>query len=206
MPTNSPHLPADERRARTVEAVLALAAETNPDRITTAAIAAHMGVTQGALFRHFADKAAIWEAAMQWVGERLPARIERAIAGQPSTLAALEAAFLAHAAFVVEHPGIPRLLFGELQRPEESAAKTAARGLLGRYAERLAALIVQGRGRGEIDANIDPAAAAGLFIGAVQGLVVQSLLAGDVRRVAQAAPGAFALFRRAVAALPQESP
>jgi TetR/AcrR family transcriptional regulator len=202
MPRPPQNLPADERRARTVEALLALAAETNPDRITTAAIAAHMGVTQGALFRHFADKAAIWEAAMQWVGRTLPARIEHAIAGQPSTLAALEAAFLTHAAFVVEHPGVPRILFGELQRPEESAAKVAARALLGRYAERLAALIAQGQARGELAPEIDPAAAAGLFIGAIQGLVVQSLLAGDVGRVAQAAPGAFALFRRAVAVLP----
>ncbi len=37
------HLPADERRAITVETVIQLAAETNPSDITTKAIAERMG-------------------------------------------------------------------------------------------------------------------------------------------------------------------
>ena len=53
MDTHSLHLPADVRREVTVEAVIALAAEHNPGDITTSAIARHMGLTQGALFRHF---------------------------------------------------------------------------------------------------------------------------------------------------------
>ena len=47
------YLPADERRAVTVEAVVQLAAGQNPSEISTTAIARHMGVTQGALFKHF---------------------------------------------------------------------------------------------------------------------------------------------------------
>ncbi len=50
------HLPADERRAITVETVIQLAAETNPSDITTKAIAERMGLTQGAIFRHFPSK------------------------------------------------------------------------------------------------------------------------------------------------------
>jgi AcrR family transcriptional regulator len=49
------HLPADERRAATVEAVINLAAEQNPSDITTTAIAQRMGLT-GALFRHFSPR------------------------------------------------------------------------------------------------------------------------------------------------------
>ncbi len=56
MPSSRPHLPADERRAVTVQAVLDLAATGNPGDITTAAIAKHMKLTQGALFRHFPTK------------------------------------------------------------------------------------------------------------------------------------------------------
>lgn len=182
----------------TVKTVIALAAETNPDRITTAAIAQRMALTQGALFRHFPNKEAIWEAVMGWVAERLLTRVDRAMQRQASALAALEAVFLTHVAFVVEHPGVPRMLFGELQRPEETAAKRMARTLLGRYAERLRGLIEQGQAHGELAAEIDAAAAASLFIGAIQGLVMQSLLAGDVTRMQQAAPGAFLLFRRAI--------
>ena len=50
------HLPANERRAITVDAVVELAAQQNPNEITTAAIAKHMGVSQGALFKHFSSK------------------------------------------------------------------------------------------------------------------------------------------------------
>ena len=89
MERNPKHLPADERRAVTVEAVIELAAGQNPSEITTAAIAKHMGLTQGALFRHFPTKDAIWQAVMEWVAERLLARIDRAAQGAESPLAAL---------------------------------------------------------------------------------------------------------------------
>ncbi len=76
MDTHPKHLPADERRAVTVESVVALAGSQNPSEITTAAIAKHMNLTQGALFRHFPNKEAIWQAVMEWVAERLLARID----------------------------------------------------------------------------------------------------------------------------------
>ena len=100
-------LPAETRRAVTVEAVIELAAERDPGEITTAAIASHMKLTQGALFRHFPSKDAIWEAVLEWVAERLLARVDRAAAQATSPLAALQAIFLAHADFVAEHPGAP---------------------------------------------------------------------------------------------------
>ncbi len=127
MDTGSKHLPADERRAVTVEAVIALAGTTNPGEITTAAIARHMNLTQGALFRHFPSKEAIWKAVMEWVAERLLSRIERAAKDKVSPLAAMEAMFLAHVEFVVEHPGVPRMLFGELQRADSTPAKRMAK-------------------------------------------------------------------------------
>lgn len=195
---NTKHLSADERRAHTVETVIALAAETNPDRITTAAIAERMGVTQGALFRHFPNKAAIWQAVMEWVADRLLQRLERAAEGYEDAAGKLEAMFLTHAGFVAEHPGVPRILFGELQRAEETAAKRAVRGLLARYAERLRGIIEQGQARGEFAAGTDAMAAATLFIGTLQGLVMQSLLAGDAAAIRRAAPGAFTLFHNAI--------
>ena len=90
------HLPAEQRRAVTVEAVVALAARQNPSEITTAAIARHMKLTQGALFRHFPSKEAIWEAVMEWVAERLLARIDMAAEGIDSPVAAMEAMFMSH--------------------------------------------------------------------------------------------------------------
>ncbi len=200
MNERSRHLPAAERRAVTVEAVVELAAEQNPGEITTAAIADRMHVTQGALFRHFANKDAIWEAVMHWVAERLLARVDRAAAEASSPLAALEAMFLAHVDFVARHPGVPRILFGELQRADDTPAKRMVRTIIERYRERLVGLLERGKAAGVCSADLDSAAAAMLFIGSIQGLVMSSMLAGDVERVRRDAPGAFAILRRGLGA------
>ncbi|MEY2340700.1 TetR/AcrR family transcriptional regulator [Acidithiobacillus sp. IBUN Pt1247-S3] len=192
------HLPADERRAVTVEAVVELAATQNPSEITTSAIAAHMGVTQGALFKHFPSKEAILEAVMEWVAERLLGRLDQAASAAASPLSALEAMFMAHVDFVTAHPGVPRMLFGELQRAEATAPKRLAQMLIRRYGERLRRLIDAGKTAGELSAELDTAAATVLFIGTIQGLVMQSLLAGDHQFIRRQAPGVFALYRRGI--------
>jgi AcrR family transcriptional regulator len=192
------HLPADERRAATVEAVINLAAEQNPSDITTTAIAQRMGLTQGALFRHFPTKDAILEAVMTWVAERLLSRVDRAAQTVTSPRAALEAVFMAHIDFVSEHPGVPRMLFGELQRPGETLPKRMVQTLIQRYGERLRHLLERGKAIGELDANLDIEAASVSFIGSIQGLVMQSLIAGDAARIRRDASGVFAIYRRGI--------
>ena len=200
MSTHVKHLPADERRAGTVEAVVELAGSQNPSDITTSAIAKHMNLTQGALFRHFPTKDAIWQAGMEWVAERLLARIARAAQGAESPLAAMQAMFMAHVEFVAEHPGVPRMMFGELQRAESTPAKRMVQTLIQRYGERLHRLIENGKACGELSATLDSEAAVTLFIGTIQGLVMQSLLAGDVARIRREAPRVFAIYRRGIGA------
>lgn len=199
MRSRAKHLPADERRAVIVEAVVELAAEQNPNDITTAAIATQMGLTQGALFRHFPNKDAILEAVMAWVAESLLARVDRAAHGSPSPIAALEAVFMAHMDFVSEHPGVPRMLFGQLQRSGKALSKQMVKTLLHRYGERLRALFDAGKAQGELDVELDVDSAIVLFIGTIQGLVMQALLSGGTRRMRKEAAGAFAIYRRGIA-------
>ncbi|MBP6780723.1 MAG: TetR family transcriptional regulator [Ottowia sp.] len=195
------HLPADARRAHTVEAVMALAATQNPSEITTAAIAQHMQLTQGALFRHFPNKEAIWQAVMQWVAEQLLGRLIRAAEGKEakaSSVAALRAMFLAHIGFVAEHPGVPRMMFGELQRAETTPAKQLVQALVTHYGQRLHTLLEEGKARGELAPTLDSQAAATLFIGTVQGLVMQAMLAGDMGRMRSDAPRVFEIYLRGI--------
>lgn len=194
------NMPAEQRRAVTVEAVIELAASRNPGEITTAAIAKHMHLTQGALFRHFPSKDAIFEAAMEWVAQRLLDRVERAADGIESPLAALQAMFMGHIEFVSEHPGAPRMMFGELQRAGSTPAKRMVHTLVRRYGERLSGLIEAGKANGELDPGLDSEAAAVLFIGTIQGLVMQSLLAEDVKRMRSEAPRVFAIYSRGIEA------
>ena len=172
-------LRTDERRREIVAAVLSLARERGPDSITTQAIADRIGVTQGALFRHFADKEAIWLAVFAWVRESLDAVLDAAVAKADSPLARIEQAFLAHVAFVSANPGVPRVLFHELQYPGDSPVRSAVGTMIAAYSKRLASLFSQAKAAGQLPAGLDSTLAPALFIGAVQGLVIQSALAGD---------------------------
>lgn len=191
-------LPADERRAATVKAVIDLAAEQNPNDITTAAIANRMGLTQGAIFRHFPTKDAILQAVMMWVAERLLARVEKAAQGIASPIEALEAMFMAHIDFVAAHPGVPRMIFGELQRAGKTVAKSVAQTLVQRYGKLLHNLFEVGKAQGEIDIKLDNEAAAIMFIGSIQGLVMQSLLHGDTNSMRGDASRIFLIYKRGI--------
>lgn len=181
-----------ERQREIVAAVLALARERGPDTITTQAIADRMGLTQGAIFRHFPDKQAIWLAVFAWVREALGAVITQAMDKSRSPLANIEAAFLGHVAFIAANPGVPRVMFHEMQYPGDSPVRAEVRAMIAAYRKRLASLFADARAAGELPAELDVALAPMLFIGAVQALVIQSALAGDeagmVRRARQVFP------------------
>ena len=196
------NLPADERRAHTVEAVVELAGTRNPGEITTMAIARHMGLTEGALFRHFPTKQAIWQSVMEWVAESLLDRVERAAQDLCSPSDKLRAMFLGHVDFVAEHPGVPRMLFGELQKADSTVPKRIVQSLIQRYAQRLQQTLEAGKACGELHADLDSGAAATLFIGTIQGLVMQSLLVGDMARIREEAPKVYAIYSRGIGARP----
>jgi AcrR family transcriptional regulator len=195
-------LSAEERRAATVQAVVDLAAERNPAEITTTAIANRMGLTQGALFRHFPTKDEILEATMAWVGERLLISVDKAAEGATSPAAALKAMFMAHIDFVSKHPLVPRILVGELQGSGETLAKRMVQTFIRQYEQRLRRLMEAGKAQGELDPDLDVNAAAVLFIGTVQGLVMQSLLAGMASRIRRDAPAVFAIYLRGITHAP----
>jgi len=178
-PAPRQRLSSDQRQREIVANVLALARERGPDAITTQAIADRIGVTQGAIFRHFPDKEAIWLAVFGWVRESLGTVLATAIEQPGSPLARIEAAFLAHVAFIAANPGVPRVLFHELQYPGDSPVRAEVRAMVSGYRERLALLFAEAKVAGELAADLDSALAPVLFIGAVQGLVIESALAGD---------------------------
>lgn len=172
-------LMTDERQREIVAAVLALARERGPDAITTQAIADRIGVTQGAIFRHFVDKEAIWLAVFSWVRASLGAVFAAAVAKADSPLAKIELAFLAHVAFIAANPGVPRVIFHELQYPGDSPAQVEVRAMIMEYRKQLTLLFKQASAAGELPADLDTALAPVLFIGAVQSLVIEAALGGD---------------------------
>lgn len=172
-------LPSAERREAIVAAVLELSAEIGPGKITTLAIAQRVGLTHGALFRHFPGKDDIWAAVFEWLPQALGEAVEGAFRDGRDPLDTLERVFFAHVGFVAAHPGVPRILFHELQRPVDSAPRRQLRELIGRYRQRLVKLFEAAKAAGLVSAKLDTEASAVLFIGTVQGLVLQSTLFTD---------------------------
>lgn len=199
MPTR---LPTEERQADIVMAALRLAREASPALITTTDIAAAIGVTQGALFKHFASKDDIWLAAMAWVRQALLSTLEGAAGVQASPSEALGAVFKAHIGFVLTHPGVPRLIFQELQRPADSPIKQEVRALLKDYRKLLRRLLDAAVTGGEVSREVDLDAAATLFVGVVQGLVMQSMVAGNATSMKIQADPVFAIYRRGICKAP----
>jgi AcrR family transcriptional regulator len=183
------------RQLEIVAAVLELARDRGPDAITTHAIADRVGVTQGAVFRHFPDKEAIWLAVFAWVGAELERVVGTAVDDAASPLANLERIFVAHVGLVASNPGLPRMLFHELQTPGGSRVRDAVRTIVTAYRRRLTRLFDLAKAAGEVSANLDTALAPVLFIGAVQGLVIDAALGATAAHLARRSRPAFALLR-----------
>jgi TetR/AcrR family transcriptional regulator len=169
-------LPTAERQAEIVAAALRLARGASASMITTSDIAAAVGVTQGALFKHFPSKDAIWLAAMRWVHQEFIGALHDATSAATTPREALAAMFRAHVDFVTAHPGVPRLIFHELQQPSDSAAKREVRAVLQSYRALLLGHLGQAVRQGQARKDLDQEAAATAFVGLIQGLVMQSML------------------------------
>lgn len=197
--------PTEVRQASLVAAALQQAATRSPADITTADLAQAVGITQGAVFRHFPSKDAIWLGVMEWISDNLLAALQRATnTGEqpPPPLAALQALFDAHVNFVVTHPGVPRVIFQELQHAHDTPLKASVRTLMQQYRTLVMGQLIRAKEQKLLAPGVDLQAAAVLFLGSVQGLVLQSLFSGQVQTMAAQAPGVFAIYLRGIAAHP----
>ena len=191
-------LSGEARRAEIVEAVLRLSAERSPGLITTAEIAQVLGLSQGAIFKHFPRKADIWLAVAERVANTLLPLVEQAGQQAAPPLVALQAIFMAHVGYVISHPGTPRFIFHELQRATDSPVKSRLRQMLARYRQMLIGLLEVAERRGELTERIDKMAVASLFIGSIQGLVMQSMLANSQAGMSEQAVAVWAIWRRGI--------
>lgn len=203
MPTSTrqPKQATEIRQASLLDAALQLASQRSPSDITTGDLAQAVGITQGAVFRHFSSKEAIWLAVLDWATDTLMTRLHTAARegtgpnpNTPQPLAALQAVFMNHVEFVIAYPGIPRIIFQELQHAQDTPLKARVRGLMQQYRKLIVDLLQQAQPR--LAPGIDLQAASVLFIGSVQGLVMQSMVNGNVNSMAIQAPGVFAIYLR----------
>ena len=191
-------LKSSERKAEIVQTALQLAADRNIDTITTEAIAQAMGLTQGALFRHFPTKEAIWVAAVERVDNIMMEAIKKNAEKYEAPLDKIGSIFYCIADLLVLYPGMPQVMFHELQRPNEFEPKEIMRSTLRHISMSLEAIIDEGKAKGEIAGDIDTVIGARMLLGALDGLVTQTAIQGSPEEIGNEARLLFPLLRKAL--------
>jgi len=158
------------------------------------AIAKAIGLTQGAVFRHFPTKEAIWLSVLDWVQQSLLGKIDEAAQSTPDPLNALRAVFRAHVRFVEAYPGVPRIIFHELQKPGDSPLKQRVRIILQSHRKISMDLLQAAKLQGQVMPDLRPECASTLFLGAIQGLVMQSMATGSTIDLIPLSEGVLEVF------------
>jgi TetR/AcrR family transcriptional regulator len=102
-----------ERRVQILEALATMLEQPGSERITTAALAARLEVSEAALYRHFASKAQMFEGLIEFIEQSVFSLInqiaERETGG--NTQAAKTVAMLIQ--FAEKNPGMTRVMVGD---------------------------------------------------------------------------------------------
>ncbi len=189
------------RKEQIVRAALGLLADVPMEEITTRRLAAELGLTQPALFRHFESREAILLAVVA-AGRRDLEQVALAViesdAPALDRLRQLGAALLLH---VEAHPGFPRLLFAAAL-PGAGPVREAMRHIVTMQAALVGALVEEGQAAGSLDRFVAPEHAAGLYVGMLQGLVLRWEVGARQGRAIAGYAELFGLWARGMGARP----
>lgn len=200
MATAKKRLSAEERMEDVVMAAIALSGELGVDRVTTEGMADRVGLTQGAIFRHFPTKDDVWVSVIGWIQKAMGRMLDLAEKGEADPLRAVEKMFFAHVGFVKKHPGIPRVVFSEHLLAGRPVFRRLISGMVEGYEKRIAARITEAKKAGLAPSTVDPKSAAVLYIAMVQGIVIRTTIFKDGPDIEELARHVFPLFKMSLTA------
>ena len=102
-----------ERRLQILQTLAAMLEQPGAERVTTAGLAAKIGVSEAALYRHFASKAQMFEGLIDFVDQSVMGLIRQVTDREPagSQQAARMVALLLQ--FAEKNPGMSRVMSGD---------------------------------------------------------------------------------------------
>lgn len=161
------------RRQEILEA-LALMLEKNPgSRITTAALARQVGVSEAALYRHFPSKAKMLEGLIEFVEESLFSRVNRIMIEEPTAQQRCNKLLWLLLSFAERNPGLARLLAGDALQGETERLRSRMRQLFDRLETQLRLVLREWAVTRVPGPELGTAAAANLFLSAAEGRINQ---------------------------------
>jgi TetR/AcrR family transcriptional regulator len=102
-----------ERKLQILQTLAQMLEAPHPDKITTAALAQRLGVSEAALYRHFASKAQMYEGLIEFIEQALFSRINRITSEETDGARQLRAILALLLGFAEKNPGMTRVLVGE---------------------------------------------------------------------------------------------
>ena len=111
--------PRSERREQILQTLVVMLEGNTSNKITTAKLAEKVGVSEAALYRHFASKTKMFEALIEFAEETLFSRLRQISEETTDSLASCERMLTLLLGFCERNPGIARILHGEALAGEE---------------------------------------------------------------------------------------
>lgn len=161
---------ADNRKTEIVAAMLRLADELGPDRLTALAVAQAVGLTQPGIFRHFPTKQDLWLAVAAHIAEAMTAAWDEVLATTPAPHDRLMALIRVQLRQITANPAI---LHSRELHTENAPLRAQFIGLMTRFQSLLVKALTQGRDEGVFRADLASQDAAILLIALVQGLAIR---------------------------------
>lgn len=153
---------------------LARMLETAPGRrITTAALAREVGVSEAALYRHFPSKARMFEGLIKFIEDTLFARITRIINEEESAEIRCHNILLLLLTFCDKNPGMTRLLTGDALAGETERLHERIAQFFSRLEAQLKQVLREAQIRENLKTTISPSVLANLLLASVEGRLVQ---------------------------------
>jgi TetR/AcrR family transcriptional regulator len=113
-----------ERRLQILQTLAAMLESPRSERITTAALAARLDVSEAALYRHFASKAQMFEGLIEFIETTLFTLLNRIAADVSDGAAQAERMVGILLGFAEKNPGMTRVLIGEALVNEDERLQT----------------------------------------------------------------------------------
>jgi AcrR family transcriptional regulator len=163
----------DSRKAEIVNAVLRLADELGPDRLTTQDVAKAVRLTQPGIFRHFPTKQDLWMAVAAHIAEKLMQAWEGVLDTKAPPQERVGALLTVQLRQIAENPAIPAILHSRELHAGNAPLRAQFIGLMTKFQILLVEALAEGRAQGAFRADLVPQDAAVLLISLVQGLAIR---------------------------------
>jgi len=161
------------RRDEILQALAAMLESQPGARITTAALAKEVGVSEAALYRHFPSKAKMLEGLIEFIEESLFSRISRIMTEEPTAQARCRQLLALLLTFAELNPGMARLMTGEALQGETQRLRGRIRQVYDRLETQLRLILREWAATRVPGPELGSAAAANLLLAVAEGRIHQ---------------------------------